>query len=80
MAVEPYSLGAAHRETLTTRSNIAFWTGQRRHPAEALRLFKELLPANQTSLMVGVVPAVRMSSARPPATEPSTMILTINWA
>jgi hypothetical protein len=37
-------------------------------------------PASQTSLMVGVVPAVRMSWAIPSAAEASTMILTINCA
>ena len=31
-------------DTLTTRSNIAFWTGESGHPAEALRLSQELLP------------------------------------
>ncbi len=34
---------------------------------------------NQTFFMVGVVPAARMSSAIPSATDVSTMTLTINW-
>jgi hypothetical protein len=36
--------GADHPDTLTTQSDIAFWTGESGHPAEALRLFRELLP------------------------------------
>ena len=31
-------------DTLTTRANIAFWTGQCGDSAEALRLDRELLP------------------------------------
>ena len=36
--------GPDHRDTLTTRSNIASMTGHSGHPAEALQLFQELLP------------------------------------
>ena len=42
--------GADHPDTLTTRDNIAFWTGQCGHPAEALRLFQELLPDQERVL------------------------------
>ena len=37
-------LGVDHPNTLTTRNNIATWTGRTGDPAEALRLFTELLP------------------------------------
>lgn len=37
-------VGEAHPDTLTTRANIAFWTGQSGDAREALRLFRELLP------------------------------------
>ncbi len=37
-------LGPLHPDTLTTRNNIAFWTGRLEEAAEALRLFRELLP------------------------------------
>jgi hypothetical protein len=36
--------GPEHLDTLTTRGNIAFWTGRTGDPADALRLFRELLP------------------------------------
>jgi len=36
--------GPDHRQTLTTRGNIAFWTGECGDSAEALRLDRELLP------------------------------------
>ena len=36
--------GDDHPDTLTTRSNIAAWTGECGDAAEALRLFQELLP------------------------------------
>ena len=36
--------GPGHPDTLTTRSNIAFWTGECGDAAGALRLFEELLP------------------------------------
>ena len=36
-------LGPDHPDTLTTRHNVAYWTGVRGNIAEALRLFKELL-------------------------------------
>ena len=39
------AFGLNHPEkTLTTRANIAFWTGQAGNAREALRLFEELLP------------------------------------
>ena len=37
-------LGPATPHTLTTRNNIANWTGQCGDPAGALRLARELLP------------------------------------
>jgi hypothetical protein len=43
-------LGRDHPDTLTTRSNIAFWTVQCGDPAEALRLFQELLPDQERVL------------------------------
>ena len=42
--------GANHSDTLTTRHNIAFWTGRGGHPAEALRLAQELLPDREQVL------------------------------
>src|SRR5262249_22228422 len=36
--------GADHPDTLTTRNNIAFWTGRCGDAREALRLFQALLP------------------------------------
>jgi Tetratricopeptide repeat len=36
-------LGADHPDTLTTRHNIAFWTGECGDAAQALRLFRALL-------------------------------------
>ena len=36
--------GNDHPDTLTCRSNVAFWTGEGGDPAGALRLFQELLP------------------------------------
>jgi tetratricopeptide (TPR) repeat protein len=36
--------GIDHPDVLTTRSNIAAWSGECGHPAEALRLLHELLP------------------------------------
>ena len=36
--------GPDHRQTLTTRGNIAFWTGECGDSAQALRLDRELLP------------------------------------
>ncbi|MGH8593742.1 MAG: tetratricopeptide repeat protein, partial [Gammaproteobacteria bacterium] len=36
--------GTDHPDTLTTRNNIADWTGQAGEAREALRLFRELLP------------------------------------
>lgn len=35
--------GTQHPDTLSARSQIAFWTGRCGHPEDALRLFKELL-------------------------------------
>jgi Tetratricopeptide repeat len=37
-------LGADHPQVLTTRNNIAAWTGFRGNAPKALRLFRELLP------------------------------------
>ena len=37
-------LGRDHPDTLTTRNNIAAWTGEVGDAREALRLFTELLP------------------------------------
>ena len=37
-------LGPDHPDILTTRGNIAAWTGQCGDPAAALRLYRELLP------------------------------------
>ena len=37
-------LGRDHPDTLTTRGNIAGWTGECGDRAEALRLSRELLP------------------------------------
>ena len=37
-------LGRDHADTLTTRNNIACWTGEAGDAREALRLFSELLP------------------------------------
>ena len=42
--------GPDHPDTLTTRSNIASWTGQCGDAREALRLFRELLPDRQRVL------------------------------
>jgi Tetratricopeptide repeat len=42
--------GANHSETLTIRSNIASWTGKYGRRAEALRLFRELLPDQERVL------------------------------
>ncbi|HSV65487.1 MAG TPA: tetratricopeptide repeat protein [Mycobacteriales bacterium] len=42
--------GPNHPDTLTTRGNIAFWTGETGDAAEALRLFRELLPDLQRVL------------------------------
>jgi len=38
-------LGAHHPDTLTTRGNIAVWTGEVGDAREALRLFTALRPA-----------------------------------
>ena len=43
-------LGADHPDTLTTRGNIAVWTGQSGDAAGALRLFQELLPDQERVL------------------------------
>jgi hypothetical protein len=43
-------LGLRHPGTLTTRHNIALWTGRAREPTEALRLFRELLPDSERVL------------------------------
>ena len=37
-------LGPEHPHTLTTRGNLASWTGQAGDPAAARDLFAELLP------------------------------------
>jgi hypothetical protein len=37
-------LGRGHPDVLVTRNNIASWTGRLGDRAEALRLFRELLP------------------------------------
>jgi Tetratricopeptide repeat len=44
------SLGPDHPSTLTTRGNIAYWTGEVGQAAEALRLLRELLPDRQRVL------------------------------
>ena len=43
-------LGRDHPDTLTTRSNIAHWTGESGDAREALRLFAELLPDQERVL------------------------------
>ena len=43
-------LGPDHPDTLTTRHNIAFWTGEVGDAREALRLFTELLPDQERVL------------------------------
>ena len=43
-------LGPDHPDTLTTRNNIAAWTGEGGDPREALRLYRELLPDQQRVL------------------------------
>jgi hypothetical protein len=43
-------LGPEHPGTLTTRLNIAYWTGQTGDVREALRLSKELLPDQERVL------------------------------
>jgi tetratricopeptide (TPR) repeat protein len=42
--------GVDHPDTLRARSNIATWTGESGHPADALQLFKELLPDQERVL------------------------------
>lgn len=37
-------LGSDHRDTLFTRSHIAYWTGKAGDAAEALGLYQALLP------------------------------------
>ncbi|MDA2910926.1 tetratricopeptide repeat protein, partial [Nitrospiraceae bacterium AH_259_D15_M11_P09] len=44
------TLGPDHPDTLTTRSNLAFWTGRTGKVREALRLFTQLLPDQQRVL------------------------------
>ena len=43
-------LGPDHPDTLTTRNNIAAWTGETGDGREALRLFQELLPDQERVL------------------------------
>ena len=43
-------LGPDHPYTLTTRHNIATWTGQSGDAAKALRLFRDLLPDQERVL------------------------------
>ena len=43
-------LGRDHPDTLTTRNNIAYWTGEVGDAREALRLFTELLPDQERVL------------------------------
>ena len=43
-------LGPDHPDTLTTRHNIAYWTGEVGDAREALRLFTELLPDRERVL------------------------------
>ena len=43
-------LGSQHPRTLTTRDNVAFWTGVCGDAAQALRLFEELLPDRERVL------------------------------
>jgi len=43
-------LGPQHPRTLTTRDNVAFWTGMCGDAAQALRLFEELLPDRERVL------------------------------
>ena len=43
-------LGPDHPDTLTTRNNIAAWTGRGGDAAGALRLFRELLPDRERVL------------------------------
>ena len=38
------ALGPHHPDTLSTRNNIAYWTGETGDAAEALRLYRLLLP------------------------------------
>ena len=44
------TLGPEHPDTLTTRHNIAYWTGRAGDVGEALRLFKELLLDQERAL------------------------------
>ena len=44
------ALGPDHPDTLNTRSNIAYWTGQCGDAAGALRLSRELLPDRERVL------------------------------
>ena len=44
------TFGPDHPDTLTTRGNIAFWTGQCGDNREALRLFQALLPDHERVL------------------------------
>src|SRR5262245_27936914 len=53
-------LGADHPDTLTTRNNIAQWTGQTGDAPEALRLFHALLPDLERVLGVDQPEALRM--------------------
>jgi len=46
-------LGAHDPSTLTTRANIAGWTGQSGDPATALRLYQGLLPDRERVLGPG---------------------------
>ena len=43
-------VGPDHPDTLTTRHNIATWTGQAGDPEKALRLSTELLPDQERAL------------------------------
>ncbi|HMW19253.1 MAG TPA: tetratricopeptide repeat protein, partial [Accumulibacter sp.] len=43
-------LGAEHPDVLTTRNNIAVWTGESGQPAAALALFQALLPDRERVL------------------------------
>jgi hypothetical protein len=44
------ALGADHPDTLTTRHQVANWTGQSGHAREALRLYREVLAAKELVL------------------------------
>jgi hypothetical protein len=53
LSLRSHIQGPDHPGTLAARANIAAWTGQSGNPAEALRLFRELLPDRERVLGPG---------------------------